>query len=120
MPDRSYHDLVADAKQRIAQVTSDDVRRMQERGEPVALVDVREDREWNLGHIPSALHMSRGTLEQKIERSVPRDRKVVLYCASGNRSALAAEMLREMGYTDVASLRGGIRGWIDSGGEVEG
>jgi rhodanese-related sulfurtransferase len=86
----------------------------------VAIVDVREDREWNLGHIPGAAHMSRGTLEGKIEQSVPRDRTVVLYCASGNRSALAADMLRQMGYTDVASMAGGFKGWVHSGGEVEG
>jgi len=116
----SYADLVAEAKQRIKEVTPQDVRRMQDGGGRAVLVDVREDREWNLGHVAGAVHMSRGTLEQKIEQSVPRDRTVVLYCASGNRSALAADILRQMGYTDVSSMKGGFRGWVDAGGDVEG
>jgi len=120
MPERSYVDLVAEARQRVTEVTPADVRGMQERGEDVALVDVREDREWNLGHVPSAVHMSRGTLERKIEQLVPRDRKVVLYCAGGSRSVLAADMLRQMGYQNVASMSGGFRGWVESGGDVEG
>ena len=117
---KSAHELIAEAKGRIREVTARDVLGMLERGEDVALVDVREDREWSLGHLPGALHMSRGTLEQKIEQAVPRGRRVVLYCASGNRSALAADSLAQMGYRDVASLAGGIRGWVDAGGEVEG
>ena len=64
--------------------------------------------------------MSRGTLESKIDNAVPRDATVILYCASGNRSALSAESLRQMGYTKVASMSGGFRGWVDAGGEVEG
>jgi rhodanese-related sulfurtransferase len=59
-------------------------------------------------------------LESAVEARVPRDRRVVVYCASGNRSALAADTLQRMGYTDVASMRGGIRGWVDAGGEIEG
>ena len=120
MPDRSYADLVTEAKERITQVTPADVRRMHERGDDVTIIDVREDREWNLGHVPSAVHMSRGTLEKKVEHLVPRDRKVVLYCAGGSRSVLAADMLRQMGYQDVASMTGGFRGWVESGGDVEG
>jgi len=117
---KSAADLIAEAKQRITEVTPADLRRMRERGEDVAIVDVREDREWNLGHIPGAMHMSRGMLEWKIEQAVPRDRNVVLYCAGGNRSALAADMLQQMGYTRVASMSGGFKGWTESGGEIEG
>jgi rhodanese-related sulfurtransferase len=62
--------------------------------------------------------LPRGVLEQNIERAVPRDRKVVVYCASGNRSALAVDVLQQMGYTDVASMAGGIRAWVDAGGEI--
>jgi rhodanese-related sulfurtransferase len=120
MAAKSAADLIREAKARIKEVTPADVRAMVDRGENVAIVDVREDREWNLGHLPRALHMSRGTLEGKMEQAIPRDRKVVLYCASGNRSALAADMLQQMGYTDVASMAGGISKWVDSGGEVEG
>jgi rhodanese-related sulfurtransferase len=62
--------------------------------------------------------LPRGVLEQNIERVAPRDRKVVIYCASGNRSALAADTLQQMGYNDVASMEGGIRAWVDAGGEI--
>jgi rhodanese-related sulfurtransferase len=120
MTPKSYAQLVADAKGRITEVTVQQLREMHERGERIALVDVREDREWNLGRLPGAVHMSRGTLESKIDGAVPRQAKVLLYCASGNRSALAAASLREMGYTDVASLAGGIRAWVEAGGDVEG
>ena len=117
---KSYADLTTEAKTRIKEVTPDDVKRMRERGDDVTLVDVREDREWNLGHLPGAVHMSRGTLEGKIEQTVPRERQVVLYCAGGSRSALAADSLRQMGYANVASMKGGFRGWVDAGGDVEG
>ena len=89
------------------------------RGDDVAVIDVREPNEWNLGHLPGATHIPRGVLESTIEPRVPRERKVVLYCASGNRSALAAEMLGQMGYRDVSSMAGGFRGWAQAGGEVE-
>lgn len=117
---KSSADLIAEAKTRIREVTPAEVKRMRERGDQMALVDVREDREWNLGHLPGAAHMSRGTLEGKIEQTVPRDRQVVLYCASGNRSALAADMLRQMGYENVSSMSGGFKGWVNAGGDVEG
>ena len=117
---KSAADLIAEAKTRIKEVSPADVRRLREQQGEVAVVDVREDREWNLGHIPGAMHMSRGTLEGKIEQTVPRDRPVVLYCAGGNRSALAADMLHQMGYTNVSSMSGGFKGWVDAGGDVEG
>jgi rhodanese-related sulfurtransferase len=117
---KSYADLVADARARIPEVTVADVRAMQEAGTPVVLVDVRDQGEVNLGFIPGALHISRGTLEGKIERAVARDAKVVLYCSSGNRSLLAGDMLRQMGYRDVSSLAGGIRAWVEQGGELDG
>jgi rhodanese-related sulfurtransferase len=117
---KSYADLVNDARTRIPEVTVSDVRAMQEAGTPVVLVDVRDQSEVNLGFIPGALHISRGTLEGKIERAVARDAKVVLYCSSGNRSLLAGDMLRQMGYGDVSSLAGGIRAWVEQGGELDG
>ena len=117
---KSGHQLIQDAKKRITEVSARDVIQMRARGEDFALVDVREDREWNLGHVPGAVHVARGTLEGRIEGAVPRERKVVLYCARGNRSALAADTMREMGYRDVASLAGGIQSWVDAGGEIEG
>jgi rhodanese-related sulfurtransferase len=120
MAPKSAADLIREAKARIKEVTPADVRGMLQRGENVALVDVREDREWNLGHLPRATHMSRGTLEGKMEQAIPRERKVILYCASGNRSALAADVLQQMGYSDVASMSGGFKEWVDTGGAVDG
>src|SRR5688500_7205050 len=112
--------LFAEAKQRITEVSPQDVRDAIARGDDLALIDVREPNEWNLGHLPGAAHIPRGVLESSIESRVPRERRVVLYCASGNRSALAAETLGQMGYRDVASMAGGFRGWAESGGDVEG
>ena len=112
-------EIFAEAKQRITEVSPEQVREMLARGDDVAVIDVREPNEWNLGHIPGATHIPRGVLESSIEPRVPRERKLVLYCASGNRSALAAEMLGQMGYGDVSSMAGGFRGWAQAGGEVE-
>jgi sulfur-carrier protein adenylyltransferase/sulfurtransferase len=117
---KTGHELVEEARTRIREITARDVLTMREQGEDFAIVDVREDREWNLGHLPGAVHVARGTLEGRIEGAVPRERKVVLYCARGNRSTLAADTMREMGYRDVASLIGGIQSWVDAGGEIEG
>jgi rhodanese-related sulfurtransferase len=116
---KSYSDLVNDARTRIAEVTVADVRALQGVGKPVVLIDVRDQAEVNLGMIPGAMHISRGTLEGKIERAVARDAKVVLYCSSGNRSLLAGDVLRQMGYMDVSSLAGGIRAWVEQGGDLD-
>ena len=112
-------DLIAEAKARITETTPDEVRERQARGDAFTLLDVREPNEWNLGHLPRATHIPRGMLEGLVEAQVPRDRKVVIYCASGNRSAFAADTLQQMGYSDVASMSGGFRGWAESGGAVE-
>jgi rhodanese-related sulfurtransferase len=112
-------DLIAEAKSRITEVTPRAVMDMRRRGDAVTLLDVRDPNEVNLGAIPGAIHISRGNLETKVEAQIPRDAHVVIYCASGNRSAFAAETLHEMGYTNVASMTGGIRDWAAAGGEVE-
>lgn len=117
---KSAAELIADAKSRITEVTPVETIAMRASNPGVVLVDVREDREWNLGHAAGAVHMSRGTLESKIDQVVPREVPVVLYCASGNRSALAAESLMLMGYANVASMSGGFRGWVDANGDIEG
>ena len=117
---KSAAELIADAKTRIAEVTATETIALQTADASLVLVDVREDREWNLGHAATAVHMSRGTLESKIDTVVPREATVVLYCASGNRSALAAESLMAMGYTNVRSMAGGFRAWVDANGDVEG
>lgn len=111
-------DLLRDTKARIRQVNVTAARALHERGGAVFL-DVRDLQEVNLGKIPGAVHISRGNLETKIEAVVPRDAEVIIYCASGNRSAFAAETLERMGYTNVASLETGFRGWAESGGDVD-
>ncbi|HVX38307.1 MAG TPA: rhodanese-like domain-containing protein [Gemmatimonadaceae bacterium] len=112
-------EMLADVKSRITEITPQQVMEMQARGEPLTLLDVRELQEVNLGRIPGAEHISRGQLETNVEARIPRDAHVVIYCASGNRSAFAAETLQEMGYTNVASMAGGIRGWMEAGGDID-
>jgi rhodanese-related sulfurtransferase len=120
MPIRTATDLINDAKTRITEVTAAQVQEMQDHGEQVVYLDVREQNEWNLGHLPRSTLIPRGVLESSIEQRVPRDSTIVTYCASGNRSALAADTLRQMGYTHVSSMAGGFRAWVDAGGMVEG
>ena len=120
MSEKSYEEQVAEAKQRIREVSPREVLAMHERGERPVLLDVREPMEWNLGYLPGAVHVPLGSLGSLAESKVPRDRPVVVYCARGNRSALAADVLGRMGYADVASMSDGFRGWVDAGGDVEG
>jgi rhodanese-related sulfurtransferase len=117
---KSGMDLINDAKRRITEVTPQQVRERKANGEQMVLLDVREPNEWNLGRVPGAIHIPRGTMETAIEARVPRDATVVIYCASGNRSALAADTLAQMGYANVASMAGGFRDWAGTGGPVEG
>lgn len=112
-------DLLAEARTRITEIPPEQVMEMQQRGERVTLLDVRDPHEVNVCKIPGAVCISRGNLESKIESQVPRDANVVIYCASGNRSVFATETMKQMGYAKVASMAGGIRRWIELGGEVE-
>jgi rhodanese-related sulfurtransferase len=113
-------DLINEAKTRIREVSAADVAaNLGKPGAPV-LLDVREPNETNLGKIPGALVIPRGQMESKIEPLIPRDAKLVIYCAGGNRSALAADTLQQMGYSDVASMAGGWSAWMGTGGPVEG
>src|SRR5216684_1161560 len=80
------------------------------------LVDVREDNEWAKGHLPGAVHLGKGIIERDIEQRVPdTNAKVILYCGGGFRSALVADNLQKMGYTNVESMDGGWKGWLDAG-----
>lgn len=117
---KSATDLITEAKSRIREISPADAVALRASSPGMVLIDVREPNEYNLGHAPKALFIPRGLLESQIEANVPRSAKVVLYCASGNRSALAADTLQQMGYGDVASMTGGFRGWVEAGGEVEG
>ena len=114
---KSGLDLIEEAKAKIREVTPEET--MADTNPNLVLLDVRERNEWNLGHLPNAIHIPRGSMETKIEALIPRDKHIIIYCQSGNRSAFAAETLQEMGYEDVASMARGIRGWVDDGGEVE-
>jgi rhodanese-related sulfurtransferase len=108
--------LVNDAKTRVKETNVADVKRRMESGEKFLLVDVREDNEWMKGHLPGARHMGRGVIERDIETSVPETgTKLVLYCGGGFRSALVADNLQKMGYTNVESMDGGWRGWTEAG-----
>jgi rhodanese-related sulfurtransferase len=116
---KTYPQLMAEAKARIREVTPRQVLDMQSRGEKVVLVDIREIQEVNAAKIPGSVHVPRSHFESRVEAQIPRDANVVLYCSSGNRSVFAADTLQAMGYSTVASMSGGIRGWADAGGEVE-
>jgi rhodanese-related sulfurtransferase len=108
--------LVQDAKKRVKETNVADVKRRMDAGEKLLLIDVREDNEWAKGHVPQAVHMAKGIIERDIEQRVPdTGAKLVLYCGGGLRSALAAENLQKMGYSNVESMDGGWRGWVDAG-----
>ena len=114
----SGSEYVRRVKERIDEVDPSEVRELA--GEGIALIDVRETEEWDTGHLPGAKHVPRGYLESRIDAAVPdRSQRVVLYCASGNRSALAANTLEELGFEHVESMTGGITLWKDRGYPVE-
>ena len=119
MPLKTGQELIDEAKKQIEEVTPEQVRDMQTRNEKVVYLDVREPNEWNLGHLPHAVHLPRGNLEGKVEGLVGRDQKIVVYCARGNRSALAALTMKQMGYENVSSMARGIQGWADIDGDIE-
>ena len=108
--------LVNDAKKRVKESNVADVKRRLDAGEKLVLIDVREESEWARGHLPGAIHLGKGVIERDIEQGLPdAGTKVVLYCGGGFRSALAAENLQRMGYTNVESMDGGWKGWLDAG-----
>ncbi len=117
MDELSYEEQVARARERVREVSPREAIGLRD-GSTVFL-DVREPREWNLFRIPGAVHVPLGALPEKVGASVPRDARVVVYCARGNRSALAADLLQGMGYENVSSLAAGVTGWMDAGGELE-
>lgn len=113
---KSYSQIVEEAKTEIPEVTAADVKSEQEQGSDFVLLDVRDEDEYRAGYIPNAVHVTRGMLEFSVENHIPdRDQKIVVYCAAGLRSLLAAKSLREMGYTDTVSLAGGYRDWMTAG-----
>ena len=116
----SYREFLQDTREQIDEIDAGRARGLYDSADAPVFLDVREREEWDEGHIPGAVHIPRGWLESRIEQAVPdRSRRIVAYCASGNRSAFAAITLREMGYKNVASMATGFRGWAEAGGEVE-
>lgn len=112
--------IVEAVKPHIRECTVADVRQRLDRGENFHLIDVREDHEWAQGHLPRATHLGRGIIERDIETKIPdHAAPLVLYCGGGFRSALAADNLQKMGYTNVLSMDGGYREWTEANLPVE-
>ena len=112
--------IVNDAKSRIQEADFREVKQWMDNRQEITLVDVREESEWARGHLPGAVHMGKGVIERDIEGAFPdKDSRLVLYCGGGFRSALAADNLQQMGYTNVVSMDGGWRGWTEAGFPVD-
>jgi len=108
--------IVDDAKKRIRELSVDEVKEKLDKREKFLLIDVREESEWAKDHLPGAIHVGKGIIERDIEERVPDvNTPLVLYCGGGFRSALAADNLQEMGYKNVLSMDGGVRGWREKG-----
>ncbi len=108
--------IVDDARKRVRELTVDDVKAKLDRGEKFLLVDVREESEFAKDHLPNSIHLGKGVIERDIEERVPDTAApLILYCGGGYRSALAADNLQKMGYTNVISMDGGIRVWREKG-----
>ena len=108
--------IVNDAKSRVRETTVDQIRARLDKSDKFVLVDVREDNEYAKDHLPGAIHLGKGVIERDIEKAVPDTKaEIVLYCGGGFRSAMAADNLQKMGYTNVISMDGGIREWREKG-----
>ena len=108
---KGFQDLVADAKRKITEISPADAA-AKSKSRDAVIIDVREKDEWDEGHIPDAVHLSRGMLELEIEDQFPeRDATIICHCGGGGRSALAAETLQKMGYKNVRSMAGGFKAW---------
>lgn len=104
--------IVDDAKTRVRETSVDEIKNKIDRGHKFILVDVREESEFAKDHLPGAIHLGKGIIERDIEARVPDlGAELILYCGGGFRSALAADNLQKMGYTNVISMDGGIRDW---------
>jgi rhodanese-related sulfurtransferase len=112
--------LVDDAKARIKEADFREIKRRMDGREKLTLIDVREDNEWARGHLPGAVHLGKGIIERDIEQAFPdKEAPLVLYCGGGFRSALVADNLQKMGYTNIISMDGGWGGWTGAGYPVE-
>jgi rhodanese-related sulfurtransferase len=112
--------IVNDSKSRIKEVTVDETRERLKENPDARLIDVREDNEWNTAHAAGAIHLGKGIIERDIEATAPdKATELILYCGGGYRSALAADVLQTMGYTNVFSMAGGWKAWKESGAPIE-
>lgn len=108
--------IVDDARTRVRETNVDEVKKRMDRGDKFLIVDVREESEYAKDHLPGAIHLGKGVIERDIEERVPElNKEMILYCGGGYRSALAADNLQKMGYTNVISMDGGVRGWREKG-----
>lgn len=107
-----FEKLVNQSRAKITETTCDAVKQRLEQGETLALIDTREDREFAKARIPGAIHLGKGVIERDIEAQFPdKDQELILYCGGGFRSAIAADLIQQMGYTRAISMDGGIREW---------
>ncbi len=106
--------LVAEAQKDVKEITLEEVAQRLKPEKDFLLIDVREESEWNVGHLPFAMHLSKGLIERDIETKIPDpSTPIILYCGGGYRSILAAQNIQKMGYTRVLSMSGGFRGWTE-------
>jgi rhodanese-related sulfurtransferase len=117
---KTAEDLIAEASTRVRHVSAAETIAALDGPNAPILLDIREQNETNLGRMKGAIVIPRGKLEQNVEALIQRDQNVVIYCASGNRSVLAADTLQVMGYTNAATMDGGWKEWVSLGGPVEG
>ena len=117
---KKFLTIVNDAKERISETNVEEVKDKLDRGDKLHLVDVREESEWNKGHIPNAMYIGKGVIERDIEKKINNtDAEIILYCGGGFRSALAADNVQKMGYTNVSSMDGGYSGWVKAEYPIE-
>lgn len=115
-----FLNLVNDAKSRVREVSVAETQQRMRENKDAKLIDVREDNEWDAAHATGAIHLGKGIIERDIERTVPdKDTELILYCGGGYRSALASDVLQKMGYTNVFSMAGGWKAWLEASGETE-
>lgn len=115
-----FEKLVEETKKKIKEISIQEVLEKQKNGSSFILIDVREESEWAAGHASGAIYMGRGIIERDIENQIPNPHtEIVLYCGGGFRSALSADSLQKMGYTNVSSMRGGMRAWRELGCKEE-
>ena len=114
-----FLNLVDDAKTRVREIPVEKILQDRQRGKSLNIIDVREEREYLISHIPNARHIGKGIIERDIEKWYRKlDEEMILYCGGGFRSALAADNLQKMGYTNVISMAGGFREWKKQGGPI--